>query len=160
MHRKYNDVSDYMNDLKKSITLINESMKTIEEEFIGFSDVDTTYFNCRTSSGLSFLLKKYNVDSDLLASRLRVANDLIKNANIDYSDYKKNTKSVLSEIEENINIELKRCRNKLFNAKNEEINLLYTKEFFLDVYNYIIRNVFFESFNYTCDEKIKERPVV
>jgi hypothetical protein len=146
MYKKYNDVSDYKNDLMRSITLISECMNNLEKEVSKFSNIDRLYFNSKTSAGLSCLLKKLNINSDILANRLRITNNLIGNTNSEYAEYREITKNILSEIEDKLNRELKMCRNSLYNAMHDEMKLLDVKEFFLQIYIYILKNVFMESF--------------
>jgi hypothetical protein len=151
MNIKYNNVSDYKNDLIKSISLIDECMKKIENDVAKNNNLDEAYFISKTSSGLSYLLKKLEIDSGILSKRLKITNNLIKNSNLDFSGYKNVTKFVLRELEDKLNLCLKKCRKNIYNSKKDELVNLYTEEFLIEVYMYILKNVFLESYNITCD---------
>lgn len=162
MYKKYTNVIEYKSDLIVSINLVSECMSKLEKRLIEHGKFHESDLSCATSAGLSYLLKKLNIDSNILSNRLKYTDGLIKNPNINYFDYKNATREVLEELRYEIQNGLSYCKNKMVCIEDSKVYLeIKVKDYIVRVYQYILKNILNESFKFTCEKKrVKENVVL
>ena len=158
MYKKYTNAVEYKSDLIVSINLVSECMSKIEKKLVDFGNFHEADLKCATSAGLSYLLKRLNIDSNILSNRLKYTDGLIKNPNINYIEYKQATNEALDNLRSEISSELKYCSDKLMCIEDGNVYLaVKVKDYVAKVYQYIVKNILKESFEFTCEKKrIKE----